>query len=61
MPSQLFRVTRAPEAGPISPARIQRLIYADRTDSEWTVEEVAGKVVPVKVGRDVLGASENGG
>jgi len=37
---QLFQIIRAPEAEPISPERIQRLLEIDRTDTEWTVREV---------------------
>lgn len=40
MPSQLFRVTRAPEAPPITPQQIRRMISGERDDSEWDVQEV---------------------
>lgn len=49
MPSQLFKIVRAPEAKPLNPKRVQRLIYKDREDSQWEVLEVElyeGKVVP---------------
>jgi hypothetical protein len=47
MPSQLFRITRAPEAEPIAPQRIKRLIYADRDDSDWDVQEV--EMLPARI------------
>lgn len=40
MPSQLFRVTRAPEAPPITPQQIRRMISGERHDSEWDVQEM---------------------
>ena len=40
MPSQLFRVTRAPEAPPVTPQQIRRMISGERHDSEWDVHEM---------------------
>ena len=39
MPSQIFVVTRPPEAAPIDFRRVCRLISIDRPDSEWDVHE----------------------
>ncbi len=40
MPTQIFQVTRAPEADSISEREIQRMISVERDDSEWAVREV---------------------
>lgn len=47
MTSQLFRVTRAPEAAPMTPQQIMRLISGERNDSEWDVQEV--ELIPARV------------
>ena len=47
MPSQLFRVTRAPEAEPITPQQIRRMISVERDDSEWEVQEM--ELLPARV------------
>ena len=47
MPSQLFRVTRAPEADPMTPQQIQRMISVERDDSEWEVTEM--ELIPARV------------
>jgi len=47
MPSQLFRITRAPEADPIDPRQVRRMISVERDDSEWEVTEM--ELVPAQV------------
>ena len=47
MPSQLFRVTRAPEAEPMTPQQIRRMISVERDDSEWEVQEM--ELLPARV------------
>jgi len=45
-------VDRAPEAAPIHPLRIRRLIQKDRPDSEWEVREVYlkdGKILDTRL------------
>jgi len=41
MPSQIMRITRAPEAAPVEPCRIRGLLWRDRRDSAWEVVELA--------------------
>ena len=47
MPSQLFRVTRAPEADPMTPQQIRRMISVERDDSQWEVQEM--ELLPARV------------
>jgi hypothetical protein len=50
MPSQLFRVTRSPEAKPLNALQLTRIIMEYRTDSEWSAAEVymqAAKIKPM--------------
>lgn len=47
MPSQLFRVTRAPEAAPVDARQLQRMLWVERDDSQWSVEEM--EVLPARV------------
>ena len=52
MPSQLFRVTRAPEADPMTSQQIRRMISMERDDSEWEVTEMElkpAKLIPTCV------------
>jgi hypothetical protein len=52
MPSQIFKVTRAPEATPIDARDVRWLIAKARQDSEWDVKECvlqAAELVSVDV------------
>lgn len=40
MLTQIFRITRAPEAEPITAQKLKHLLWRARTDSEWDVQEV---------------------
>jgi len=40
MPSQIFRITRAPEAKPLDPQQLRSLLWTNRIDSQWEVTEV---------------------
>ena len=54
MPSQIFKITRAPEADPINPRQVRRMISVEREDSECDVQEYElhdGKLVRVEVAR----------
>jgi hypothetical protein len=56
MPSQIFVVSRAPEAEPIEARLIRQMVAAKRTDSEWEVHECelqAAKLVPRDVARAI--------
>ena len=58
MPSQIFIITRAPEADPMTPQQIRRMIFSERTDSEWEVKEMvltSGSLVEI----GVIAAKEN--
>lgn len=46
MPSQIFRITRAPEADPIDPRQVRRMISVERDDSEWEVTEM--ELIPAR-------------
>ena len=39
MPSQIFMVTRAEEAGPVDGLRLRRMLAQARPDTEWDVQE----------------------
>ena len=39
MPTQIMRITRAPEATPINPQELRSLLLNARKDSEWQVFE----------------------
>lgn len=41
MPTQTFRITRAPEEAPLSAEELRRLLYVSRTKSEWEVVEAS--------------------
>ena len=47
MPSQLFKVWRAPEAAPVSPQHIGRILSVERDDTEWDVQEV--EMIPARI------------
>ncbi len=54
MPSQIFLITRAPEAEPIDQKQLRRMIYVERPDSEWEVKECElqpAKILPCDVAR----------
>jgi len=54
MPSQIFILTRAPEAEPIDARQLHRMISAERPDSEWDVAEYElqpAALVPCEVAR----------
>ena len=58
MPSQLFRITRPPEIGPLSPEALHEALARFRMDAEWSVAEVV--LIPAKVERkDVVEALAN--
>jgi hypothetical protein len=42
MTFQIFKITRAPEARPITSAQLRSMLWRnlDRSDSEWEVEEI---------------------
>lgn len=49
MPSQIFRITRAPEAEPIDPQQVRSLLWHNRKDSQWEVTEMEleqAKLIP---------------
>ena len=63
MPSQLFRITRAPEAEPIDPDMLRRLLWRARSDSEWQVTDIDALEAMLKKAQDEKarkeGSSEN--
>ena len=49
MPSQIFRITRAPEVEPLDPQQVKSLLWHNRKDSEWEVTEMEleqAKLIP---------------
>uniref|UniRef100_A0A6M3IHV1 Uncharacterized protein n=1 Tax=viral metagenome TaxID=1070528 RepID=A0A6M3IHV1_9ZZZZ len=40
MPTQIFKISRAPEAPPLKPDDLFNMLYHSRRDTEWAVEEV---------------------
>ena len=47
MPSQIFKITRAPEAKPITAERLRSLLWRnpDGEDSDWEVKEMGSQQV----------------
>ncbi len=52
MPTQFFRVTRAPEAKEITPKEIKHALMDIRSDTEWDVKEFANDPRPAVPGRN---------
>ena len=52
MPSQLFRITRAPEAEPIDPDMLRRFLWRARPDSEWQVADIDALGFPGQNGKE---------
>jgi len=40
MPTQIFQISRAPEAPPLTAERLRHLLWKDRVDTEWEVRDV---------------------
>ena len=55
MPSQLFRITRAPEADPIDPRQVRRMISVERVDSGWDVTEM--ELIPARIVSQTVAAA----
>jgi len=43
MPTQVFKITRAPESKSLTAQELRSLLWSNRRDSEWVVEEVGDK------------------
>ena len=40
MPRQIFAISRAPEAEPLTAEKLKRLLWHNRKDTEWEVRDV---------------------
>ena len=64
MPSQIFRVTRAPECDPVTPQQLRRMLWTERRDSDWDVTEMMltpAELLPVAVHNAAKGDWRVGG
>lgn len=55
MPHQIIKIVRAPEAEPLSMKLLHYLLYNERKDSEWGVQDISANLLEEK-NKD-LGAS----
>lgn len=45
---QIFEITRAPEAAPLTARDLHKLLHFARTDTEWGVREKPAQIMPRK-------------